>query len=105
MSEKPIQDYYPDEVAVCYGCGRKNPDGLHVQTHWQGNEGVCHFTPKTYHPAFRPLEAREQPILRLHQDSSAACQGLHRLLSFVSLRAALPPASCYDFTSPCAGFP
>jgi acyl-coenzyme A thioesterase PaaI-like protein len=52
MSEKPIQDYYPDEVAVCYGCGRKNPDGLHVQTHWQGNEGVCHFTPKAYHTAF-----------------------------------------------------
>ena len=52
MHEKPIQDYYPDETAVCYGCGRNNPDGLHIQTRWDGEEGVCHFTPKPHHTAF-----------------------------------------------------
>jgi acyl-coenzyme A thioesterase PaaI-like protein len=52
MSQKPIQDYYPDDVAVCYGCGRNNPEGLHIQTQWQGTEGVCHFTPKSCHTAF-----------------------------------------------------
>jgi hypothetical protein len=30
MDEKPIQDYYPDEVAVRYGCGRNNPKGLQI---------------------------------------------------------------------------
>ncbi|MGB1285365.1 MAG: PaaI family thioesterase [Aggregatilineales bacterium] len=47
-----IQDTYPDEVAVCYGCGRNNSHGLHVQTHWDGEEGICHFTPEAYHTAF-----------------------------------------------------
>ncbi len=52
MYEKPIQDCYPDEVAVCYGCGRKNPDGLHIETLWDGEEGVCRFMPRPYHTAF-----------------------------------------------------
>ena len=52
MRGNPIQDYYPDEIAVCYGCGRNNPDGLHIQTHWDGEEGVCRFTPKPHHTAF-----------------------------------------------------
>jgi acyl-coenzyme A thioesterase PaaI-like protein len=52
MSENPIQDYYPDEIAICYGCGRDNPDGLHLQTYWDGEEGVCRFTPRPHHTAF-----------------------------------------------------
>ena len=52
MSETPIQDYYPDDVAICYGCGRNNPHGLHIQTHWEGSEGVCRFTPEPHHTAF-----------------------------------------------------
>ena len=52
LRERPIQDYYPDESAVCYGCGRNNPHGLHIQTHWDGEEGVCHFMPKPHHTAF-----------------------------------------------------
>lgn len=52
MTEKPIQDFYPDEVAICYGCGRHNADGLHVQTYWNGEEGIARFTPKPYHTAF-----------------------------------------------------
>jgi acyl-coenzyme A thioesterase PaaI-like protein len=52
MHEKPIQDYYPGEAAVCYGCGRNNSDGLHIETYWDGEEGVCHFTPKPHQTAF-----------------------------------------------------
>lgn len=49
---RPIQDYYPEDTAVCFGCGRKNPQGLHVQTYWNGNEGLFRFRPKPYHTAF-----------------------------------------------------
>jgi len=52
MSEKAIQDYCPDEVAICYGCGRNNPEGLHLKTFWDGSEGVLRFRPKPYHSAF-----------------------------------------------------
>ena len=27
-----IQDFYPDDLAVCYGCGRLNAEGMHVRT-------------------------------------------------------------------------
>ena len=52
MSEQPIQDSYADEIAICYGCGRHNAHGLHIQTYWDGEEGVCHFTPQAHHTAF-----------------------------------------------------
>lgn len=52
MLNKPIQDYYPDEVAICYGCGRNNAHGLHIQTFWDGEEGVAHFKPQPHHTAF-----------------------------------------------------
>jgi acyl-coenzyme A thioesterase PaaI-like protein len=50
--DKPIQDYYNPTTAVCYGCGTSNPHGLHIQTHWNGTEGICHFTPRPEHTAF-----------------------------------------------------
>lgn len=49
---KAIQDYYPEETAICYGCGRSNPHGLHLKTYWNGEEGICHFTPRPEHTAF-----------------------------------------------------
>ncbi|HMT19867.1 MAG TPA: PaaI family thioesterase, partial [Promineifilum sp.] len=27
---KAFQDYYPDEVSPCYGCGRLNEHGLQI---------------------------------------------------------------------------
>lgn len=42
---KAIQDLYPEELSVCYGCGRNHPDGLHVKTYLIGEETVTHFTP------------------------------------------------------------
>jgi acyl-coenzyme A thioesterase PaaI-like protein len=52
MTDQPIQNFYPDEVAICYGCGRLNENGLHLQTFWDGQEGIARFTPRPYHAAF-----------------------------------------------------
>ncbi len=49
--DRAIQDYYPDDFAHCYGCGRLNHDGLHVRTRWDGDETVASFTPRPYHIA------------------------------------------------------
>lgn len=46
-----IQDFYPDDLAHCYGCGRLNPDGLQLKTRWDGQETVTTYTPRRYHTA------------------------------------------------------
>lgn len=46
-----FQDYYPDDVAHCYGCGRLNEQGHQLKSHWDGEETVARFTPKPYHTA------------------------------------------------------
>jgi acyl-coenzyme A thioesterase PaaI-like protein len=46
-----IQDYYPDDVAQCYGCGRLNEHGHQLKSHWEGEQTVATFTPKPYHTA------------------------------------------------------
>lgn len=51
MSEKAIQDLYPDDTAHCYGCGRLNEHGLHVQSYWHGDHSIATFEPKSYHTA------------------------------------------------------
>ncbi|MGD9124512.1 MAG: PaaI family thioesterase [Desulfarculaceae bacterium] len=52
MKLAPIQDFYPPEIAICYGCGPYNNQGLHIQTYWDGKEGRCHFRPQPQHTAF-----------------------------------------------------
>lgn len=52
MRNEPIQNFYNDKAAICYGCGRNNDYGLHIQTYWDGVEGICHFVPAPYHTAF-----------------------------------------------------
>lgn len=51
MEEKSFQDYYPEEMSHCYGCGRSNNDGLHIKSYWEGEGSVARFTPKRYHTA------------------------------------------------------
>jgi acyl-coenzyme A thioesterase PaaI-like protein len=43
---KAFQDYYPDDVAHCYGCGRLNPEGYQIKTFWEGEETVTRYTPE-----------------------------------------------------------
>jgi acyl-coenzyme A thioesterase PaaI-like protein len=52
MSEKAFQDYYPNDLSHCYGCGRLNEHGHQIKSHWDGEETVALFTPKPYHTAF-----------------------------------------------------
>jgi len=51
MSEKAFQDYYPDNVSYCYGCGRLNEHGLQIKSYWDGDETVCTYIPRPYHIA------------------------------------------------------
>lgn len=51
MKIKAIQDYYPEQLSYCYGCGRLNEHGHQIKSFWDGDETVSHFTPKEYHIA------------------------------------------------------
>ena len=51
MTEKAFQDYYPDQMSHCYGCGRLNEYGLQIKSYWDGEETVCVFQPRPYHIA------------------------------------------------------
>ena len=51
MEVKAIQDYYPDELSYCYGCGRLNEQGHQIKSFWDGDETIAHFTPQEYHMA------------------------------------------------------
>ena len=54
MKQIPFQDYYPDYMAHCYGCGRLNEHGYQIKSTWDENnpeESVAYFTPKPHHTA------------------------------------------------------
>ena len=51
MAEKAFQEYYPDVLAHCYGCGRLNEHGHQIKSYWAGEESVCHFAPAPHHIA------------------------------------------------------
>ena len=51
MTRKAFQDFYPDAMNQCYGCGQKNPHGLKIRSHWDGDEAICTFQPHPYHTA------------------------------------------------------
>lgn len=51
MTRKAFQDYYPDHLSHCYGCGRLNPDGHQIKSYWDGDETVATVHPKPYHRA------------------------------------------------------
>lgn len=48
---KVFQDYYPDHLSHCYGCGNLNEHGYQIKTVWDGDETLSTFTPKPYHTA------------------------------------------------------
>jgi acyl-coenzyme A thioesterase PaaI-like protein len=56
MSPTAFQDYYPDHLSQCYGCGRLNEHGLQIKSYWDGDaadsaETICIFTPRPEHIA------------------------------------------------------
>ncbi len=46
-----FQDYYPEHLAHCYGCGRLNEHGYHIRTTWDGEDSLTRFTPQPFHTA------------------------------------------------------
>ena len=48
---KAFQDYYPEHLSHCYGCGRLNEHGYRIKTFWEGDESVTRFSPKSFHTA------------------------------------------------------
>ena len=48
---KAFQDFYPEHLAHCYGCGSLNKHGYRIKTFWDGDESVTHFTPEPFHTA------------------------------------------------------
>ena len=51
MGQAAFQDYYPDHMAHCYGCGRLNEYGHQIKSNWDGDQSVCYFDPKPYYTA------------------------------------------------------
>ena len=51
MTDKPIQDFYPDDLSYCFGCGRLNEHGHQLKTYWDGDETVTRYRPKPEHMA------------------------------------------------------
>ena len=51
MDNWAIQDFYPDDLSHCYGCGRLNPHGHQLKTRWDGDETVSVFEPLPEHTA------------------------------------------------------
>lgn len=48
-NKKAFQDYYPDQLSHCYGCGRLNEYGLKIKSYWDGQEAVAVIEPRPYH--------------------------------------------------------
>jgi acyl-coenzyme A thioesterase PaaI-like protein len=48
---KAFQDYYPENLAHCYGCGSQNDHGHRIKTYWDGEESVTRYTPEAFHTA------------------------------------------------------
>ena len=51
MDAPAFQDAVRPFGQTCYGCGQENDHGLRIRSHWEGNEGVCRWTPQPWHVA------------------------------------------------------
>ena len=48
---KAFQDYYPENVAHCYGCGALNELGHQIKTYWDGDDTLTKYNPRAEHTA------------------------------------------------------
>ena len=74
------QDYYPENLAHCYGCGRLNAHGHHVRTFWEGEGTVARFRPEPHHisvPGF-VYGGLIASLIDCHGTGSAAAAMYHR---------------------------
>jgi acyl-coenzyme A thioesterase PaaI-like protein len=54
MQQNAIQDQYPEDYTHCYGCGLNNEQGFQLKSYWDGEECVCHHTPKSFYTGGTP---------------------------------------------------
>lgn len=52
MTNKAVQDKWPDIVTHCWGCGRNNENGLQIKSLWEGDECICTWKPEEHHCAY-----------------------------------------------------
>jgi acyl-coenzyme A thioesterase PaaI-like protein len=55
MPREAIQDSWPYECTLCYGCGKNNEHGLQLKSYWEDEEIVAVWKPEPYHTAFRGI--------------------------------------------------
>lgn len=41
-----FQDFYSSHFSSCFGCGRNNPSGHKLKSHWDGDRTVARLTPE-----------------------------------------------------------
>jgi acyl-coenzyme A thioesterase PaaI-like protein len=59
MNKLAFQDYYPEELSHCYGCGKHNLDGHQLKSFWQeinakellASTTIAHCTPQSKYTA------------------------------------------------------
>ncbi|MFW6415265.1 MAG: PaaI family thioesterase [Thermodesulfobacteriota bacterium] len=51
MTDKAIQDCYPEDLSHCFGCGSQNQQGHQLKSYLQGEEVIANFEPEPYHTA------------------------------------------------------
>ncbi len=45
---KAFQEYYPDDLAHCFGCGRLNEHGHRLRSFWNGDVSEARYAPKSF---------------------------------------------------------
>lgn len=51
MEQKSFQEYYPEQLSWCYGCGQQNEKGHQLRSYWDGDETVAVYQPRPEHMA------------------------------------------------------
>ena len=73
MSEPAFQDLIPHNH--CWGCGPRNEHGLHVKSHWDGEESVCRWQPAPWFAA-GPLDVLNGGIIATIIDCHCVCTAI-----------------------------
>ena len=80
MNDRAFQDYYPDELSYCYGCGRLNELGYQIKTRPEDGGTVTEFTPEAFHMAIPGYTygGLVASIIDCHSTGSAAIFAMQR---------------------------
>ncbi|MBX2817118.1 MAG: PaaI family thioesterase [Saprospiraceae bacterium] len=53
MKNQVFQHFMSDNV--CFGCGSQHPDGLRIESYWDGDLSVCTWTPQDKYAGWKGL--------------------------------------------------